>query len=65
MLTLSLMGTVDMNYFTGFESVRIQNLLLFLSLLSISIWALVVVSILIRWSAKVIISHRVKSRNNR
>lgn len=65
MLTLSLMGTVDMNYFTGFESVRIQNLLLFLSLLSISIWALVVVSILIRWSAKVVISRRVKSRNNR
>jgi hypothetical protein len=65
MLTLSLMSTADMNYFTGFESVRIQNLLLFLSLLSISIWALVVVSILIRWGAKVAISRRVKSRNDR
>jgi hypothetical protein len=65
MLTLSLMSTADMNYFTGFESVRIQNLLLFLSLLSISIWALVVISILIRWGAKVVISRRVRSRDDR
>lgn len=62
---LLLATTVDMNYFTGFESTRIQSLLLILSVLSLVVWALVLVSLLIRISAKALIAYRAKGRRRR
>lgn len=65
-MTIELLAsTADVNYFTGFESVRIQNLLLFLSILSLAVWALVITSMLIRYGAKIFITHRSHSRNSR
>lgn len=62
---LLLATTVDINYFTGFESTRIQTLLLILSILSLVVWALVLVSLLIRISAKTVIARRAKGRRSR
>lgn len=65
-MTIFLLATtVDMNYFTGFESTRIQDLLFVLSLLSLSVWALVLISLLVRMGAKAIISYRTKDGHRR
>jgi hypothetical protein len=65
MSILLLATTADINYFTGFEATRIQTLLIVLSLLSLSVWALVLISLLIRMTAKAIIAYRSKSRHRR
>ena len=65
MIIQLLASTADINYFTGFESMRIQNLLLFLSILSLVVWALVILSIVIRFSAKIMLIYRTRNRSNR